>query len=431
MNLKIVIKNTTCTLLKPWLNVFNQDKELPSRRYDLDWLRVLAFGLLIFYHTGMLYSENWGFHFKSQYLSSDVENVMLLLSPWRMGLIWFISGVALRFIVARFNLGMFLTTRSVKILLPLLFGIWFIVPIQLYAQMSQEASLAMGFWQFYSQFFDLTNPLFERYQAGIWPHVDVNHLWYLRSLWQFTLLLVLAMPLLHHATVHTIITRLCGRSLFTVFIVLLLPLCILKLSWPSDTFRYPMGALFLLYGYLLAWQPAFYSQPLRHWQALLVVFILGYLVVVLGYHMIWQNPAASQWQITSIDMLYTAQRLVGVLLMLALAQRFLNHYHPKLALLNCAVFPFYLLHQSVIIGLAYYFSPLQLGPWLEPTLIILFTFGLCALVCWGLSYGALLRPLFGMKANYQHAKLETAYLKRIGMLVGGVAILPMALRLMF
>ncbi|CAM4404497.1 acyltransferase family protein [Pseudoalteromonas ostreae] len=431
MTLKIVIKNTTRTLLQPWQNAFNQAVELPPRRYDLDWLRVIAFGLLIFYHTGMLYSENWGFHFKSQYLSSSIENIMLFLSPWRMGLIWFISGVALRFIVARFSLGMFITTRSVKILLPLLFGIWFIVPIQLYAQMSQEVGLAMSFWQFYSQFFDLTNPLFEHYQAGIWPHVDVNHLWYLRSLWQFTLLLVLAMPLFHHSHVQVVITRLCERSLFTVFIVLLLPLCILKLSWPSDTFRYPMGALFLLYGYLLAWQPAFYSKLLRHWQALFAVFIVGYLVVVLGYQMIWQNPATSQWQITSMDMLYTSQRLVGVLLMLALAQRFLNHDHPKLALLNCAVFPFYLLHQSVIIGLAYYFSPLQLGPWLEPTLIILFTFGLCALVCWGLSYGALLRPLFGMKANYQHAKLETVYLKRIGMLVGGVAILPMALRLLF
>ena len=64
MNLKIVIKNTTRTLLKPWLNVFNQGEELPSRRYDLDWLRVLAFGLLIFYHTGMLYSESWGFILK-------------------------------------------------------------------------------------------------------------------------------------------------------------------------------------------------------------------------------------------------------------------------------------------------------------------------------------------------------------------------------
>ena len=425
MNLKIVTKNTTRTLLKPWLNVFNQGEELPSRRYDLDWLRVLAFGLLIFYHTGMLYSENWGFHFKSQYLSSGIESIMLLLSPWRMGLIWFISGVALRFIVARFSLGMFLTTRSVKILLPLLFGIWFIVPIQLYAQMSQETSLAMGFWQFYSQFFDLTNPLFERYQAGIWPHVDVNHLWYLRSLWQFTLLLVLAMPLLHHATVHTIITRLCGRSLLTIFIVLLLPLCILKLSWPSDTFRYPMGALFLLYGYLFAWQPTFYSQLLRHWRVLFVVFTLGYIVVVLCYNTIWQNPAASQWQITSMDMLYTAQRLMGVLLMLALAQRFFNHDHPKLALLNCAVFPFYLLHQSVIIGLAFYLSKLQLGGFVEPLLILSLTFIICWLVFIAARRIDLLSPLLGIKVTGKYK----AWQVKVGFGCGLILVSPLIFRL--
>ncbi|MBB1468396.1 acyltransferase [Pseudoalteromonas sp. SG41-5] len=425
MKLKIVIKNTTRTLLQPWLNVFNQHDELPKRRYDLDWLRVIAFGLLIFYHTGMLYSQNWGFHFKSQYLSSSVENVMLLLSPWRMGLIWFISGVALRFIIARFSLDMFLITRSVKILLPLLFGIWFIVPIQLYAQMSQEVGLAMSFWQFYQQFFDLTNPLFNHYQAGIWPHVDVNHLWYLRSLWQFTLLLVLMIPLLHHATVQAVITRLCERSLVIVFIVLLLPLCILKLSWPSDTFRYPMGALFLLYGYLLAWQPAFYSQLLRHWQALLVVFILGYLVVVLGYHMIWQNPAASQWQITSMDMLYTAQRLVGVLFMLALAQRFLNHDHPKLALLNCAVFPFYLLHQSIIIGLAFYLSKLQLGGFVEPLLILSLTFIICWLVFLAARRIDLLSPMLGIKVTGKYK----AWQVRAGFYCGLILVSPLIFRL--
>ncbi|WP_283709743.1 acyltransferase family protein [Pseudoalteromonas prydzensis] len=425
MKLIIAIKNTLQTLLQPWLNAFNQAVELPLRRYDLDWLRVLAFGLLIFYHTGMLYSESWGFHFKSQYLSSNIENAMLLLSPWRMGLIWFISGVALRFIIARFSLSMFLITRSVKILQPLLVGIWFIVPIQLYAQMSQEAGLAMSFWQFYLQFFDLTNPLFNQYQAGIWPHVDVNHLWYLRSLWQFTLLLVLVLPLLHHATARAIIMRLCERSLVIVFIVLLLPLCILKLSWPSDTFRYPMGALFLLYGYLLAWQPAFYSKLLRHWQALLVVFILGYLVVVLGYHMIWQNPAVSQWQITSMDMLYTAQRLLGVLLMLALAQRFLNHDHPKLALLNSAVFPFYLLHQSVIIGLAFYISELQLGGFLEPLLILSLTFIICWLVFIAARRIDLLSPFLGIKVTGKYK----AWQIKAGFCCGLILVSPLIFRL--
>ena len=29
---------------------------LHTRRYDLDWLRIIAFGLLIFYHVGMFYA---------------------------------------------------------------------------------------------------------------------------------------------------------------------------------------------------------------------------------------------------------------------------------------------------------------------------------------------------------------------------------------
>lgn len=37
---------------------------LPTRRYDLDWLRIIAFGLLIFYHIGMFY-VSWDFHVKS------------------------------------------------------------------------------------------------------------------------------------------------------------------------------------------------------------------------------------------------------------------------------------------------------------------------------------------------------------------------------
>jgi len=42
---------------------------LPSfsdkRLVELDWLRVLVFGLLIFYHVGMLYAEGWGWHYKT------------------------------------------------------------------------------------------------------------------------------------------------------------------------------------------------------------------------------------------------------------------------------------------------------------------------------------------------------------------------------
>ncbi|WP_193332037.1 acyltransferase family protein [Pseudoalteromonas ulvae] len=412
--------------VSPWRQVFSKTEISPPRRYELDWLRVLAFGMLIFYHTGMLYSQNWGFHFKSQYLSLNVENAMLLLSPWRMALIWFISGAALRFIVARSSFTHFITSRSILILLPLLAGVWLIVPVQLYAEMSQKSGLNLGFWQFYRAFFDLSHPIFSHYQAGIWPHVDVNHLWYLRSLWQFTLLLVLILPLLHLSKVQALITHLCEQSPLIIFMVLLLPLCALKLSWPSETFRYPMGALFLLYGYLLAWQSGFYSQLKRHWRTFLILFVVGYLLVIIGYHVIWQNPIAQQWKITSMDMLYTAQRLLGVMLMLALAQRFLNHDHPILTKLNSAVFPFYILHQSMIIGLAFWLTPLQLGPVWEPVVIICVTFFGCWLFFEIVRRIDIICPLFGIKPSQQYSAKQRRVVSWIGLLL----ISPLVLELL-
>ena len=67
-----------------------------TRRYDLDWLRIIAFGLLIFYHTGMLY-VTWGWHVKSDHASHAIEPLMRITNPWRLDLLFFISGVAVRF----------------------------------------------------------------------------------------------------------------------------------------------------------------------------------------------------------------------------------------------------------------------------------------------------------------------------------------------
>ena len=53
------------------------------RRYDLDWLRIIAFGLLIFYHVGMFY-VTWGWHVKSVYASPAVEPLMEVVAPWRL-----------------------------------------------------------------------------------------------------------------------------------------------------------------------------------------------------------------------------------------------------------------------------------------------------------------------------------------------------------
>ena len=92
-----------------------------ERRIDLDWVRILAFGLLIFYHVGMLY-VSWGFHIKSEHRLTWLEPVMLVLNPWRLSLLFLVSGVASRFMLGKVRLAAFARARSARLLIPLTRG---------------------------------------------------------------------------------------------------------------------------------------------------------------------------------------------------------------------------------------------------------------------------------------------------------------------
>lgn len=67
-----------------------------SREYGLDWLRVLAFAILIFYHSGMMF-VSWGWHIENTEKSAALEYVMLFFNRWRRALLFFISGAGVWF----------------------------------------------------------------------------------------------------------------------------------------------------------------------------------------------------------------------------------------------------------------------------------------------------------------------------------------------
>ena len=231
--------------------------QMPLRRYDLDWLRVFAFMLLILFHCGMFYVENWGWHVKSQYRSTFLENLMLMLSPWRMPLLWLISGIAMRFIMAKVTVWRFISIRSLRLLLPLLFGILVIVPPQLYIEMTHNGDLNVSYWQFLELFFSDDNGVFDKYQAGIWPHIDVNHLWFLRSLWQYSLVILCLLPLLNSSWVTRMVSNLFMQHGGIAIILAGLPIVLIEITWQITDQRYPLGFTFMLYGYLIGWQHNF------------------------------------------------------------------------------------------------------------------------------------------------------------------------------
>ncbi|WP_260922012.1 hypothetical protein [Novosphingobium sp. 9] len=59
----------------------------------MDWLRVGAFALLIFYHVGFGFTP-WGYQTAGRGVIWWAEIPLLALSPWRLSLLFAISGYA-------------------------------------------------------------------------------------------------------------------------------------------------------------------------------------------------------------------------------------------------------------------------------------------------------------------------------------------------
>src|ERR1700716_4521669 len=158
-----------------------------ERRVDLDWVRIGAFGLLILYHVGMLY-VSWGFHIKSAHRITALEPLMLVLNPWRLALLFVVSGAATRFMLGKYEIGLLLRSRSYRLLIPLIFGMLVIVPSQAYDQIVESLGYPAGFPDFYARHYFAFGPQFCRPGPCIllptW-----NHLWFVAYLWVYTMAL--------------------------------------------------------------------------------------------------------------------------------------------------------------------------------------------------------------------------------------------------
>ncbi|WP_375211116.1 acyltransferase family protein, partial [Hyphococcus sp.] len=165
------------------------DTRRAARRYDLDWLRVIAFGLLIFYHVGMFYVR-WDWHVKSVYAGPAAEPLMLLVNPWRLALLFFISGVAVRFATDKASSPWaFAGARLYRLGLPVLMGMIVVVAPQSYFELRQAGAIEPGYLAFWGNYLKL-----EQLYPMITP--TWNHLWYVVYLLVYILLITPVLPLL-------------------------------------------------------------------------------------------------------------------------------------------------------------------------------------------------------------------------------------------
>ncbi|MEM6380917.1 MAG: acyltransferase family protein, partial [Bacteroidota bacterium] len=150
------------------------------RRYDLDWLRVLVFGLLIFYHVGM-YFVPWGWHIKNDPEYDWLRWPMVFVNQWRLPILFLISGMGTRFALSWRSGKQYASERMRRLWIPLAFGMLIIVPPQVYIERLVNQDFVGSYWSYY------TTIAFQ----GIYPEGNLSwhHLWFLPYLLIYSLIL--------------------------------------------------------------------------------------------------------------------------------------------------------------------------------------------------------------------------------------------------
>ena len=374
---------------------------LPSRRHDIDALRFLVFSLLIVYHTAMLYLAGADFHMKSTYLTDSLNFPMVFINRWRMEIVFIISGVSCA-MMTQTSRGAFLWRRVQRLLLPLAFGLLVIIPVQPYCEGVSNGLVAPGYGQFLLDYFGGRDWPVGAFTG--WQHSFTwNHLWYLVYLLFYTVLLVALQPLL--ARIRPLFTGLRGWRLLVL--PALLPLAatvFLKLHYPEnhalvkDWYAHAIYFTMYLYGWWLGNDKGLWQElALLRWHALLLAPCA--FAVYIGFDLVHSENLLT-WASTGSWPMRNLYMWLAICAILGWSHTLLNRPFTWLPWARQAVYPWYILHQSAIVLLAYWLAPLKLGPLIEPVLILAGTVA----ICWGLTSLVIgkvhwLRPCFGLPAR--------------------------------
>ena len=374
-----------------------------DRLLFLDWVRIIAFAMLVFYHVGMYY-VTWDFHIKSPHAGAGLEPLMRLSNPWRMDLLFLVSGAATSFMLLRDGAsGQLLRLRAKRLLIPLLFGILVVVPPQSWLEVAQKHQYEGGYGDFmalyltrYKGFCDLAG------KCLILP--TWNHLWFLPYLFLYTLLLWLGLrlwPALLERPGVQIGKVLAGLGLLVwPTLYLALTLILLRKSFPQnysvwgDWFSHSQYLAMFILGAALARMPGIWRQMAQSRWIALALALAAWLMLVQAP---WPAREAQLPMRNIGPWAYSVQQWCAVVAALGFAHIHLNRDGPLRRYLTEAVFPVYILHQTLIILLAQALRPSMLEPGIEGLLLVLGTFAISFAIFEIVKRIAWVRPLFGLK----------------------------------
>lgn len=345
-----------------------------SRRYDVDWLRTFALGLLIVYHIGIAF-QPWGAlinFITNRQPIEEIWPVMAMMNVWRIPLLFLISGMGVFFAMQRRGWITLLKDRTARIMLPFVFGFFLICPIHVYLA---------------AKWFGMP--------AKYTP--NMGHLWFLVNIFVYVLVLLPVFVFLKSWRGQAILDWV-SRGLRHPWLLLLAAVPLAAEAWIMDPNIFSvyynskhgalMGLICFFSGFfLVSLGEAFWNavQKLR-WFCLGSAFVL-YLIRVIV------------WDVGGINPVTAVESTCWMLGLIGLGSRYLNRPSGTLTYLSAAVYPVYIVHMPVQYAISYFLIPLDIAAPLKLIILTVTTFAGCFALYEILRRLKWIRPLFGMKLN--------------------------------
>jgi len=384
------------------------DLAIKERRADLDWLRVIAFWLLIYYHAAIAFMPR-GIPMIQNADTSPILLVMAgFLHEFRLALLFLISGVGVAFALRHRNKTSFMRDRAVRLLVPLVFGVLVIVPPMIYLEKQFIGAFTGTFVEFYPKFFT----------EGVYPRGNLSwhHYWFIVYLYLFCLLGWPIFAYFKRAAGQRTLARwsqslVRGGGLYLAIVPLAVVEILLRAWFPGfpdlihDWANFSHWFMVFTAGFLLA-----SSRPLldRTQRLRGLSLALAMISTATMYAQFWLpekgyfTPLLNGETTVVIYAWFCVLRVANVwfwlLTCLGFAGRYLQRPSRLLTYLNGAVYPLFCLHLTIIVAMGYVIVPLD---WSILTKYLAITTGtiVISLGAYELLWRriAWLRPLLGLK----------------------------------
>jgi peptidoglycan/LPS O-acetylase OafA/YrhL len=335
-----------------------------ARLHYVDWLRVGAIaGIFVFHTTRAFDTTSW--HVKNVETSVVFTDVQFFFATFGIPMLFLLAGAGVRFALRRRSPALFLRERTARLLVPFVAGTVALSPIQAYLEASNHGTAPGAFTDFASRWFvSAFDAVIARgFSPTVFGAVGY-HLWFLGFLFAISVLaLPLCMALLTPRGVRAMRGLASRSSLPGSSLVFAVPIALFIGGFAPfgtdehDWFEFGWYLAYFMIGFVLVSDDRFMDAVRRDRGVALVTAILATAAVAYVDIGTWASTLDERgidWTYPAMGILFATMGWAWSLVVLNVGLATAQLQRPVPQRVGDAVLPVYLLHQPVILAVAFF-----------------------------------------------------------------------------